>query len=161
MTKLLKSSAIGRVAFHQLSESRLRIGEIPHQSKSDTPHVLTHNRGLSGVSKAIECLKCFGNFALLKQPLHGAQRIRIFFGRRSSHDVVLHRRKLTDKKSAPIGALFQEMSLTTFLEVEGDPNTQGGRRSQSQTLTVVDVVGASDHLLISEVGDKGFDHPLI
>ena len=65
MTKLLKSSAIGRVAFHQLSERRLRIGELSHQPQTHTPHVLTHNRGLSGVSKAIECLKCFGNFALL------------------------------------------------------------------------------------------------
>ena len=31
VTKLLKSSAIGRVAFHQLSERRLRIGELSHQ----------------------------------------------------------------------------------------------------------------------------------
>ena len=114
MTKLLKSSAIGRVAFHQLPESRFRIGEIPHQSKTDAPHVLTHNRRPSAVGKAIESFKCFGNFPLLQQPLHGPQRVRIFVGRRSSHDVVLHRRKLTDKKSAPIGALFQEMSLATF-----------------------------------------------
>ena len=65
VTKLLKSPAIGRIAFYQLPKSGLRIGEIAHQSQADTPHVLAHNRGLSGVSKAIECLKCFGNFSLL------------------------------------------------------------------------------------------------
>ena len=71
VTKLLKSSAIGRIAFYQLSKSRLRIGEIPHQSKTDAPHVLTHNRRLRAVVKAIESLKCFGNFPYLQQPLHG------------------------------------------------------------------------------------------
>ena len=65
VTKLLKSPAIGRIAFYQLPESGLRIGEIPHQSKTDTPHVLTHNRGLSAVGEAIECFKCFGDFSLL------------------------------------------------------------------------------------------------
>ena len=65
VTKLLKTPAIGRIAFYQLPESGLRIGEIARQSQADTPHVLTHNRGLSGVSKAIECLKCFGDFSLL------------------------------------------------------------------------------------------------
>ena len=110
---------------------------------------------------SIMSLKFFGNFSLLQQPLHGPQRVRIFVGRRSSHDGVLHRRKLTDKKSAPIGALFQEMSLTTFLEVEGDPNTKGSGRCHCQTLSVVDVVGACDHLLIGEIGNKSFNHPLI
>ena len=64
------------------------------------------------------------------------------------------------KKCPDWGTFSRGVSSDCLLEVEGDPNTERGRRRKRQPLAVVDVVRAGNHFFIGQVGDKRLDHPL-